>query len=418
MGRFVGGDDFVRQFAGHVIVVRKLHGVAGAALRHGGEVRGIRKHFRERHHGFDDDVMAACFAAFDAAPARAEVAHQIAGILIRRVDLHVHDRFEERRPSLLHGLLERKRAGDSERHVRGIDVVILAVIEGGAEIGHRETGEIAARGGFADAAFDGGNPVVRNRAAENVVNELNALVAFGGLELDAAHTELAVPAGLFLVLAFGVCLAADGFTIGNLWRLEREIDVVALLKLGHNNLNVLLAVSGEQEFLGLRIAGETQCRVFFHHFVNGDADFIFIGAGFGVDRESDGRLRQLRGLIVNGSAFVANGIAGNGFLQFGDGADIARVKLLNFRELFPLNHHGVLKTFRNIAIEIEKRGVVFKDTALDLEIVDAAGEGIGKSLENEEGKRLRVIVLAVDAIALAGGFLEAGLRVLVRMRER
>jgi len=48
----------------------------------------------------------------------------------------------------------------------------------------------------------------------NVVNELNALVAFGGLELDAAHTELAVPAGLFLVLAFGVCLAADGFTIG------------------------------------------------------------------------------------------------------------------------------------------------------------------------------------------------------------
>jgi len=116
----------------------------------------------------------------------------------------------------------------------------------------------------------------------------------------------------------------------------------------------------------LRIAGETQCRVFFHHFVNGDADFIFIGAGFGFDRESDGRLRQLRGLIVNGSAFVANGIAGNGFLQFGDGADIARVKLLNFRELFPLNHHGVLKTFRNIAIEIEKRGVVFKDTALDL----------------------------------------------------
>ena len=66
VGRFVGGDDFVRQFSGHVIIVRKLHGVAGAALRHGGEVRGIRKHFRERYHGFDDDVMAACFAALDA----------------------------------------------------------------------------------------------------------------------------------------------------------------------------------------------------------------------------------------------------------------------------------------------------------------------------------------------------------------
>jgi len=32
--RFVGGDDLVRQFAGHVVVVRELHGIAGAALGH------------------------------------------------------------------------------------------------------------------------------------------------------------------------------------------------------------------------------------------------------------------------------------------------------------------------------------------------------------------------------------------------
>src|SRR5208337_435251 len=315
-------------------------------------------------------------------------------------DFHVHDGFEESGPRLLHSFLEGKRAGNLERDIRGIDIVILAVIEGGADTG-----------------FDGRNPVVGNRAAKDVVNEFDALVALRGLELDAADTELAVPAGLFFVLALGVGFAADGFTIGNLRRLEGEIDVVALLKLGDNDLNVLLAVSGEEKFLGLRITGETQRGVFFHDFMNGDAYFVFIGAGLGLDRKGDGRFRKLRRLVVNGSVFVAEGIAGDGFFQFGDGADIAGVELLIFGELFPLHDHGVLKTLRNIAIEIEKRGVVLEDTALDLEIVNAAGERIGKSLENEEGKRLGVVVLAVDAIALAAGFLEADLRMLVRMRE-
>src|SRR5208282_2271198 len=312
-----------------------------------------------------------------------EVAHQIAGILIRRVDFHVHDRFEESGPRLLHGFFEGKRAGNFERDVRGIDIVILAVIESGAEIGHRETRKMAARGGFANAAFDRRNPVVRNGAAKDVVHKLDALIALGRLELDAADTELAVPAGLLLVFALGVGLAADGFTIGNLGRLQREIDVVALLQLGHNNLNVLLAVSGEQKFLGLRIAGESQRGVFFHNFVNGNADLIFIGAGLGLDRKGDGRFRKLRRLVENGSVFVAKSIAADGLLQLGDGADITGVKLLNFGELFPLHDHGVLKTLRHIAIEALERGVVFQDTALDLEIVDAAGERIGKSLENK-----------------------------------
>src|SRR5208282_6459583 len=150
--------------------------------------------------------MAARFAAFDAAAARTEIAHQIAGILIRRVDFNMHDGLEERGPSLLHSFLERERAGDSESHVRGIDVVVFAVVKRGAEFGHGEASQITAGCSFADAAFDGRNPVVGNRASENIVNEFDALIAFSGLELDAAYAELAVPAGLFLVLALGIGL--------------------------------------------------------------------------------------------------------------------------------------------------------------------------------------------------------------------
>ena len=154
-----------------------------------------------------------------------------------------------------------------------------------AEIDHRETRQIAARGGFADSALHRRNPVAGNRAAENIIDELDALAAFDRLHLDAADAELPVATGLFLVLAFGVGLAANGFAIRHLGRLQREIDVVALVELGHHDFNVLLARSCKQKFFRLRIAGETQRGIFFQDFMDGYADFVFVRARFRLDRE-------------------------------------------------------------------------------------------------------------------------------------
>ena len=132
--------------------------------------------------------------------------------------------------------------------------MVFAVVEDSAEIGDRESSKVAARGGIANAFLDRRNPVFRDCAAENIVHELDAFAALDGLHLDAAHAKLAVPAGLFLVLAFGVGFAANSFTVGNLGRFEREVDVVAFLKFGDDDFDVLLAGARENEFLCLRIA--------------------------------------------------------------------------------------------------------------------------------------------------------------------
>ena len=329
----------------------------------------------------------------------------------------MHDGFEERGTRCFHGFLESERTGDAKCHVGRINVVVFAVVEGGAEIGDREPGEEAEGGCFTDAALDGGNPVFGDGAAENVVDEFDALAAFHRLELDAADAELAVAAGLFLVLAFGVGLAADGFSVGNLGRLQREVDVVTLLHFGDNDFDVLLAAAGEEEFLCLGIARETERGIFFHDFVDGDADFVFIGAGFGFDGEGDGRLGKFRRRVINWSGFVAQRVAGDGLFEFGDGADVSSVQLLNFGELFALNDHGVLKALGNVAIEIVEGGVVFEDAAFHLEIVDAAGEGVSEGFESEDRERLGVVVFAIDAVALGSGFLEAELGVLIGMGE-
>ena len=63
-----------------------------------------------------------------------------------------------------------------------------------------------------------------------------------------------MPAGLFLVLAFDVGFAADGFAVRNFRRFQSEVDVVALVQLGHDHFDVLLSRTCEQEFFRLRIA--------------------------------------------------------------------------------------------------------------------------------------------------------------------
>src|SRR6266853_2326312 len=115
--------------------------------------------------------MATNFTTSDASAPRTQVAEQITGILIWRVDFDVHDGFQQSGTRQLHGFFEGERAGDFERDVGRIHVVIFTVIENGTEISHGETREKATHRSFANAAFDGWNPVVRNCSAKNIVHE-------------------------------------------------------------------------------------------------------------------------------------------------------------------------------------------------------------------------------------------------------
>jgi len=125
---------------------------------------------------FDNDVVAAAFAAGNAAAAAAEVTHQVAGVLVGSVDFDVHDGFEERGTRLLHGFLEGQRACNLESHVRGIDIVILAVVEDGAEV-HNGKSARKPRAAASRMPFSTEESVLRDGAAKDVVDELDALAA-------------------------------------------------------------------------------------------------------------------------------------------------------------------------------------------------------------------------------------------------
>src|ERR1700736_6955431 len=144
-------------------------------------------------------------------------------------------------------------------------------------------------------------------------------------------------AALFLVFTFGVGTPANSFAVGDFGWLQGEVHVIALVQLGDHNLYVLLSGTGEQKFLGLRVAREMQRGVFFQNFVNRDPDLVLVGASLRLNRKSNRRFGYGRALIKNRSAFIPKRLACSGFFQFGDRADITGMKLLHFSEEFSLN---------------------------------------------------------------------------------
>ena len=56
------------------------------------------------------------FHAFDTAAAGADIAHDVAHVILGDVDVDAHDWFEQDRVSLAAGILEAHRAGDLKRH--------------------------------------------------------------------------------------------------------------------------------------------------------------------------------------------------------------------------------------------------------------------------------------------------------------
>ena len=125
-----------------------------------------------------------------------EVADDVAHVLLGGHDLDGRDRLEQLRLGPAGGFLERHRAGDLERHLRAVDVVVRAEREPGADVDERVAGEHAAFHRLLDTGVDRGDVLARDHAALDLVDELVAAAGPGGLERDDDVAVLAATTGL------------------------------------------------------------------------------------------------------------------------------------------------------------------------------------------------------------------------------
>src|SRR5207244_8077214 len=99
---------------------------------------------------------------------------------------------------------------------------------------------------------DGGPEALRNDAADDLVDELVALVAVEGLEDDDAVAELASSSGLLLVATLRAGFLADRLEVRNPRLVELHLDVEPAPQAVDRDLHVHLREPGEQLFTGLR----------------------------------------------------------------------------------------------------------------------------------------------------------------------
>src|ERR1700674_2594025 len=183
------------------------------------QVGRVLQNFRHRHQRFDHLRVTLGFHAEHPATARVEVADHVAHAIVGTTHVNRHHWFEQNRPGLFQRILETHRGRYLKGHVRRIDIVIAAFVNRYPQVDQRIAGEEAFREGIAHALFHRRDELARNRAADDLIDEFEALAARQWLDLEPTVAVLSAAARLALVLALGLRAALDGLHVRHLGRL-------------------------------------------------------------------------------------------------------------------------------------------------------------------------------------------------------
>src|SRR5579862_1493148 len=268
-----------------------MHGVSRATLRAGAHMRGVTKHFRQRHDGLNHLRTCTMLHTFNAAAARTQVAHDCSGEILRHDDFNRHYWFQQHRGSLASGFFESHGPGNLECHFARVNFVIAAVVEGRLDVDHFVAGENAAFHGLFNALIDRLNVFPRHRPAHDVVDELVTFAGFLRLEADFRVAVLPTTAGLADVFAFRFSGLANRFPIRDLRfadiRFDRELAHHAV----DNDFEMQLTHAADDRLAAVGIGVNLESWIFLGELGEGHAHFFLIalGLGFNCDINDWGR---------------------------------------------------------------------------------------------------------------------------------
>ena len=232
--------------------------------------------------------------ALDHAAARRQVAHHVAGVVFRRLDLDRHHRLEDHRRGLAAAVLEAERRGHLERVLVRVDLVVRAEGERDLDVDHRVAGEHAVRQRVLDALLDRGDELARHDAALDRVDELEALARLLRLDLEARRGRT------------GPCRPTGGRTC--LRRRDTALRIVS--RYATCGLPTLASTPNSRFMRSTMISRcsspmpemmvwplsssvlHAERRVFLGQAAEGDAHLLLVGLGLGLDGLRDHRLRE------------------------------------------------------------------------------------------------------------------------------
>src|SRR3954451_10311788 len=212
------------------------------------------------------------------------------------------------------GPLEALPAGQLDRQLGGVDVVVGAVLERELHVDHRVAGEHAELHGALTTLVDRRNVLARHATTRDGVHELVPSAGARlriGVRLEAHHNlrELAGATGLLLVgVAVVRDLLADGLAVSVLLLADGGLDAELALHPVDEDLEVKLAHAGDDGLAGLLVGLHREGGVLVGEPLDRDAQLLLVALGLGLDRDLDHRGRERHRLQHDRVALRAEGL--------------------------------------------------------------------------------------------------------------
>ena len=258
----------------------------------------------------------------------------------------------------------------------------LAVDQLDLEVHHWVAGDGAARRRVLNALLDRGPPLLRDRAAEDLVNELESSAPRQPFEHAGSFGELAAAPCLFLVTSDNFGAAPESFEISDLGRMKLDFNTVPAFQFVHSDFNVSLSRARKQELICLGFAIKPQRQILLEHLVKGLREFVFVAARLCRYGKGDCRPGKMNCLINDWRSLIGKRIAGMGFSQLGHRDDITGVSFRDLLQRLALHHVERPESFVSVLGYVVNSRVGLNVAGENLEHVDSAGERIGYGLEH------------------------------------
>src|SRR5450432_888770 len=413
-------DDFLADRIRRFGVMRKVHGEIGAALSAAAQIGGVTEHLRQGNFRPDYVGSGAVFRTLNRGTPRVEVAVNGGHVFFGNDHFDAHDGLEQNRGSFVAGFLEGHGTGNFKGHFRAVHIVVAAVDEHGGDIHHGEAGQNSIVERFANAGFDRGDELARDRAANNLVDKEEAVFLVelplagraahnffgqrvelvGGhifhiftagagdrMQLDLAVAVLTTSAGLLDVFAFGGSLFANGFAIGHLRASDVGLHVVFAQHAVDDNFEMQLAHSGNQRLPGVGLGGNAESRVFLRQALHGHTQLVLVGLGFRFDGYGNYRSGKIDVLEHDRLVFVAQRVAGVDALQTDAGTNVAGVDGIDFFTLVGVHLQQAADALAGGFAGVVNVAAGFQNSGINADVGDMADERIGHNFEGQRGKR-------------------------------
>jgi hypothetical protein len=205
-----------------------------------------------------------------------------------------------------------------------------------------------------NAFFNGGDELLRNGAAVNLVQELEVFLLIR-LHAKLHLGILSAATGLLLMRVLVLGVVANGLTVGDLRFAHIRFDVEFALHALDDDLEMQFAHAGQNRLTSLGIGIHLQRRIFVDQLVDCDAQFLLVRLRPRLDRElNDGR-GEIDGLERDRVTVGANRVARAGCLQTDGGTDVARENLLDFFTLVGVHLHQTADAFLLVLGRVQDR---------------------------------------------------------------